>query len=288
MNHGSAQTLIGALVATVKRRTSHSSTTSLAATIALTLWMLALWMLTLWMVTLPLSAAAQTQIQPQPQTQTLTLFEDVESPAESRAAPQRVMDATRGAPQFTLIGTSQLGDRHRARLRTADGENISVQLNRAGSTPIPGYPGYRIDEVGARHLVVQHPASAPCFESTAQGVSCAGEHVSHLELRTAQAIEPPAPVEESRRSRRDRAQAERSLEAEQAGLTRQEARRGPQNNPFAAALRAARERGDVPADASAGPRTESQRFQPRRIDPSQVPEGARVVRTPFGDRIVMD
>lgn len=222
------------------------------------------------------------------QAQTLTLFEDVETAATPPNAPQRLVETARGVPQFTLIGTSQLGDRRRARLRTAEGESISVELSASGSTPIPGYPGYRIDEAGHRHLVVQHPASAPCSEFSAQGVSCADDHISHLRLMTAQAIQPAAPVEEERRSRRGRGQAA-DAEGQEPGLTRQEARRAaPPDNPFAAALRAARERGDAPPATRTARPAEGERFQPRRIDPSQVPEGARLVRTPFGDRIVRD
>lgn len=223
------------------------------------------------------------------QAQTLTLFEDVES-VEARTAPIRAPDAVQGNPQFTLVGTSQLGDRRRATLRSATGETVTVQLNAAGSTPVPGYPGYRIEESGYRHLLVQHPASTPCFESTAQGVSCADDNVSRLQLATAQAIEPPAPVADTMRTRRGRgAQAvPAEMTPEEAALLRREARRAPPDNPFAAALRAARERGEIPAEARAAQRVEAERFQPRRIDPSEVPEGARLVRTPFGDRIVRD
>ena len=237
-----------------------------------------------------LSLSLSLTIAPTAQAQTLTLFEDVETAATTPNAPQRLVETARGAPQFTLIGTSQLGDRHRARLRTADGESISVELGARGSAPIPGYPGYRIDEAGHRHVMVQHPASAPCFEFSAQGVSCADDHVSHLQLMTAQAVQPEAPVEDERRSRRGRG-PQADAEGQEPGLTRQETRRAaPPDNPFAAALRAARERGDAPPASAprAVQRAGGERFQPRRIDPSQVPEGARLVRTPFGDRIVID
>ena len=237
-------------------------------------------------LTLSLILAMASTVQAQTQTQTLTLFEDVETVAATPNAPQRMVVSAQGAPQFTLVGTSQLGDRRHATLRTASGETVKVELNAVGATPIPGYPGYRIDEAGYRHLVVQHPASAPCFEALAQGVSCADDSVARLQLVTAQAVQPVA-VEEDRRPRRGRQQP--AIEGQEAGLVRQEARRAaPPDNPFAAALRAARERGDVPPAPRTAPQVEGERFQPRRIDPSQVPEGARLVRTPFGDRIVRD
>jgi hypothetical protein len=33
---------------------------------------------------------------------------------------------------------------------------------------------------------------------------------------------------------------------------------------------------------------EGERFRPRRIDPSEVQEGSRLIRTPFGDRIITE
>lgn len=232
------------------------------------------------------SQQVSSQGQPAQPQQTLTLFEEVETPAVP-VAVSRAPEMNRGVPPFTLVGTSEFGDRQRARLRTAQGESITVELGGLGSTPIPGYPGYRIEQAEHRELVVRHPASAPCLEFTAQGVTCVDEYASHLSLITAQAIQPPVePATEGRRVRRRGVPPEAA--AQQPGMPQQqEAQRAQPDNPFAAALRAARERGEIPPEAIRDSRGDA-RFQPQRIDPSQVPEGARLVRTPFGDRIVRD
>jgi hypothetical protein len=69
----------------------------------------------------------------------------------------------------------------------------------------------------------------------------------------------------------------------------------PSDNPFAAALRAARERAEsegMPLEVMEVMEVvevvEGERFRPRRIDPSDVPPGARLIRTPFGDRIITE
>ena len=73
---------------------------------------------------------------------------------------------------------------------------------------------------------------------------------------------------------------------EQAGNERdagQNADGEPPQNPFAAALRAAA--AEAPEDI-ANRRAEAQRFEVRRINPEDVPPGKRLVRTPFGDRLI--
>jgi len=60
---------------------------------------------------------------------------------------------------------------------------------------------------------------------------------------------------------------------------------GDRVNPFEA-LRAAQQGGATNAQGRAGGTTENGRFTPRRIAPEDVPEGKRVVATPFGDRLV--
>jgi hypothetical protein len=57
------------------------------------------------------------------------------------------------------------------------------------------------------------------------------------------------------------------------------------DNPFAAALRAAAQNERAGNAGQRGP-FNAERFQPRRIAPEDVPPGMRVVRTPFGDRLV--
>jgi hypothetical protein len=95
-------------------------------------------------------------------------------------------------------------------------------------------------------------------------------------LATAAPIEPP-PEPERRSDRRTDGSDTQGADASEENVD------DVPQNPFAAALRAAREREEPDAAAS---RAEEQRFRPRRIDPEDVPEGYRLVRTPFGDRVV--
>ena len=206
--------------------------------------------------------------------QRLSLFDPVDAGASAagQAATVTNTPATPGAIAFVLIGTSQIGDRYRARLRNTAGETVTVDLNPQGSTPVPGYPGFEVSRVNARELVVQHPSSSPCMGSQDQGVSCTDSHQSRLELATAAAVvraEAPDPNIETGEVAQNNASAESGT---------------PPENPFAAALRAARERGEQVDPAVM--RAEGARFRPRRIDPADVPPGAQLIRTPFGDRIV--
>ena len=202
----------------------------------------------------------------------LSLFEGVESSSASSARDVQVVSGpASNSVQFVLVGTSQIGDKQRARLRGSDGQTITVDLNPGGMTPIPGFPGYEISRVDARELEIRHPASTPCVPSRDQGVTCAGTHQARLQLATAAAV-VPAVV-----NRATNAQQGEEEPTPTEGTTAPE-------NPFAAALRAARERGDVVDPAAA---REGARFRPRRIDPADVPPGAQLIRTPFGDRIVV-
>jgi hypothetical protein len=177
-----------------------------------------------------------------------------------------------GAIAFVLIGTSQIGDSFRARLRNSSGESVTVNLNAQGGSPVPGYPGFEVSRVNARELTIQHPSSSPCMASQDQGVSCTASDQSRLQLATAAAVvrqEVPAQDGDMGNSEQNSDNADNGSAAE---------------NPFAAALRAARERGEQVDPAVM--RAESARFRPRRIDPADVPPGSQLIRTPFGDRIV--
>ena len=57
-----------------------------------------------------------------------------------------------------------------------------------------------------------------------------------------------------------------------------------QGNPFEA-LRNGR-RGDTLDAGTGATSTSGARFTPRRIDAESVPDGKRIVATPFGDRLV--
>ncbi len=231
----------------------------------------------------PDSVAGQLSATPSPTSnEPLRLFEPVEvSAAADSPAPAPDTTPRSGAPQFTLVGTSQFGSKRQVRLRLQNGETLVVPLpnESIGSVgaraEIPGYPGHFVDEVASRQLIIQHPAGNSCYADPDEGVSCVGSNVSRLQLATAAPIASQAPAQPAEESSEDRG-GRRDRRGEDSAEQQPE-------NPFAAALRAARERSDPDAAVR---RTEESRFRPRRIDPADVPEGARLVRTPFGDRIV--
>jgi len=225
-------------------------------------------------------AGAQTPAQTPPQT--LGLFEPVEQtaqPQQPAAEVSRPVEVSRGtAPQFVLIGTSNIAGKHRARLRTQSGKVVVVNLGDDAAGTVPGFPGFQIEEAANRQILMRHPANTPCYASPAQGVNCPSSDVARLQLTTAQAIQR-SPAAEPARNIRQEVSAGNSAAADA------DAAQAPPDNPFAAALRAARERAEADPAVS---RAEAERFRPRRIDPADVPEGSRLVRTPFGDRIVSE
>lgn len=222
-----------------------------------------------------LSVAVQAQ-----NDDSLMLFEPLDQDAvndqNQASGPRNPTQAVGSGPQFSLIGTSRFGDRYRVSVRDSSGEVITVDAGAGGSAAIPGHPGFAVTQVAARHVLLQHPGNSPCFSFRDQGVTCEGDNTARLALTTAEPVAPP-PEPERRRDRRAEDRDARAADASD-----QDAEQRPEN-PFAAALRAARERGEPDAAAS---RAEEQRFRPRRIDPADVPEGHRLIRTPFGDRVV--
>jgi len=203
--------------------------------------------------------------------QELNLFEGIEnSAAPDQPQPRRNREdpAAMNEPQFTLLGTSRIGNSWKATLRTQSGETVAVEGAPGGRIPIPGHVGYYLTAVEGRRVAIDYPASAGCTAFNDRGVSCISDNVGSLSLTTAA---PVAVVRNGGGEGRNNEEAQEDRFAEEP------------SNPFAAALRAAANQ--APEDA-ANRRAEAQRFQMRRIDPSEVPPGKRLVRTPFGDRLI--
>ncbi len=207
--------------------------------------------------------------------QDLELFEDVErtSPgAGQRGGRNSAADSATPSltePEFVLVGSSRIGERRRVVLTHRSGEIVTAPVAASGQTSIPGHEQFRIVSSEGGRVAIQYPAGASCVEAADSGVSCdASTNVAWLSLR-------PAPVPEQLIVDLEAGQEEEPDPADQARDAREDLARDP-NNPFAR-LRAEALGQDVPRPA---------RFRPRRIDPSEVPPGMRVVSTPFGDRLV--
>ena len=110
--------------------------------------------------------------------------------------------------------------------------------------------------------MVQYPASRPCRASEAHGISCDAE-ANRAILALAAADPLPVRVTEE-------------IPEVTAGASE------PPPNPFEA-LRQRAANGQASDVVSA---EDQRRFRPRRINADQVPDGMRVVSTPFGDRLV--
>jgi hypothetical protein len=215
------------------------------------------------------SAAAQN-------AETLNLFEPVERQTQTAieqvtTAPSALI-ANSNAEPFSLIGTSRIGSRWRALMRSPSGEVVPVELDPKEPVVIPGYPGYMVSAANTRELVVLHPVSSPCVERTDKGVSCTSGTEALLSMATASPLAPAQPIP--------------AVDATAVSVSEPIPSEVSPDNPFAAALRAARERAE--SEGVQVQVMEGERFRPRRIDPSEVPEGSRLIRTPFGDRIITE
>ncbi|MGJ8688764.1 MAG: hypothetical protein ACSHXZ_04510 [Gammaproteobacteria bacterium] len=204
--------------------------------------------------------------------QDLNLFEPVEipnnasSPDSIQAREQRNLP---NAPTFTLLGTSRIGSKLKASLVNNTGEVIQVVMTDADSTPIPGHSGYNLVRVDSRTVAISQPTNTPCVAASDKGVECSSDGLAQLSLTTAAPI-AVAPTAVASADSNDEIAATAGEEEP--------------DNPFAAALRAAAQNDS--ATRGRGGRAINERFEVRRIAPEDIPEGMRVVRTPFGDRLV--
>lgn len=225
------------------------------------------------------TAFAQAQDNPAPDSnnQGFALFEDIESSdARNAAAPTRRSNrqsrATIAEPEFTLLGTSRIGNKYSAILRHKGGEAIQVKAAPGGSTPIPDHGGYSVVSVAAGAVSIRYPGNDACVEFSDRGVTCdASDNTARLAIASSEPLVPSNPVP-------SRAAQSSEVLANASGGN-DDSEEAVAVNPFAQ-LREAR------ADAVDSGTAPTSRFSPRRIAPEDVPPGMRVVSTPFGDRLV--
>jgi hypothetical protein len=161
------------------------------------------------------------------------------------------------------VGTSRIGSKQIALLKHLGGGVVKVSLTGVGNA-IPGHDLYSVVNYGAGQVALRYTASVPCGDFAEQGISCDPQtNIATLRLRSAEAV-----------ASKEKAEIALGEAAELAGTALDTPR-----NPFAA-LRDRARNGNTADPSLQG------RFQPRRIDPADVPPGARVVPTPFGDRLV--
>jgi len=199
--------------------------------------------------------------------------EDGGSAGRRRASSSR--DST--APDFTLVGTSRIGDRYSAILRSRDGNEVVIATEQGRNARIDGYSQFSVVDVGPGRVSLQLPPGAACVEYRDQGVSCnSTANIAVLELKRGDPL-PRVSVAAN--------QEDNPADEEGPVVVSEEPSEEPAN-PFAALrARALQQNGDAPLAPAASPR---RAFTPRRIDPADVPPGYRVVSTPFGDRLVRE
>ena len=198
--------------------------------------------------------------------QQLELFEETESADRAREignSSQTVRDRDGNiitGPQFTLIGTSRIGDNYLLVIEDHMGEIISMSAPGGQIRSIPGHPGFQVARVGSGDASILYPDGIPCIEFREQGVTCESAEVARVTLTNQEPLES-------------------STSVSQLVSSDDSAPASPSINPFEALLERA-------ADPSENSATGS--FEPIRIDPKDVPQGMKVVSTPFGDRLVED
>ena len=233
------------------------------------------WIATLVIAVMAVSESiAQEPQTPASSTERFALFETVETSNNSASsaenarnnAANRATRNTQAAPTFTLIGTSRIGNKQTALLKHLNGEVVRVPLEGNGVIPVPGHELYAVLLYGSGELSIRYPISEPCGDFPDQGVSCnSTTNIATLSLTTAE------PIVANRQAEQPSEEAETEADAAEPD--------GASRNPFAA-LR------DRSRSNSSNQATSTSRFQPRRINPADVPPGSRVVSTPFGDRLV--
>lgn len=207
--------------------------------------------------------------------QDFNLFEEVEASRNEQPAqlrPGRESRVTSAKPEFTLVGTSRIGDNYSVILADRDGEKIIIKTGQGVDASIPEYSGFQIVSTENGKVSLRHPESIPCVDYPDSGVRCnSAGNIAELTLPNNLPVRPP----------QNQTQVATTQVQEQAA---EEIIEDPVN-PFAI-MRARAENGDPNNPAVEPAAGGNSRFIPRRIDPSEVPPGSRIVSTPFGDRLV--
>jgi hypothetical protein len=220
---------------------------------------------------------------PQPVgNQNFTLFDAIETSSENQRRttnrPNRESRVTTAKPEFTLLGVSRIAGKYSAILKHKGGESLIVKADPGANTLIPGHSDYSIVDVSAASVSIRYPGNNACVEFSDLGVSCnSAANIAELSLANAEPIAGRAGHSQATAS-------ELQAQAEPNNGEVIEGRSAPRN-PFQA-LRNANSKDTAAEAGTTATNTAGARFTPRRINPEDVPEGMRIVSTPFGDRLV--
>lgn len=162
---------------------------------------------------------------------------------------------------FFLKGILQIGSRYSVILQTPSSKSLTQRYYQGKEIQLVGFPNYRLLKVSAREIELEYPKDAPCQkDNPKRGVKC-------------------------KKGKNDKTTAILSLVRNKA-VKRAPTPTQTRNNPFTANNLAAQEQ-EKKRQADLARRKEVYKnFKRKVIKDDEVPEGMRVIRTPFGDRLV--
>jgi len=204
------------------------------------------------------------KVEPKPPTTPVNPFQSLPKPPSKKPA-------VRMLPQkdFVLKGVSQIGERYIVFLEAPNTKVIKVDMEDKRRVSIKhGFPDYHLIRMTERKVKIDYPANAPCRRPNPQkSIKCTNGGKSatlgfivgnpFISPKTAVSKNPPNKV-----------------------------------NPFLAAMNKNKQLSDKEKskrDAALQKRRDLYKnFKRQVIKDEDVPDGMRVVRTPFGDRVVPD
>ena len=192
----------------------------------------------------------------------LTLFENIPNQSlRNVAAQNRLTSLNEPSMPFSLVGVSRIGSSYSIILRNEDNEVVPITAISGAGTPIPDYTQYKIENISSSSVYLSYPDNVVCTSSVNQGVTCNNEtNIVRLTLSLKEPIEKKYQPDDN-----------------------QEPIPEENSNPFEELLRRQEQ---IETGEPLSRERDSRRFRPRRIPTEEVPEGMRVVSTPFGDRLV--
>jgi len=208
-------------------------------------------------------------------SQELSLFESTEGepPALNQSRPETGASRFEGS-QLRLSSVSRFGEKYVISLQERNGEMLTVNWYSESNSFLPGYAGYSIINVRNNAVIMQKPANDACIPDQTSGISCIGVNTEKMELVT---LDPLVLKNVNRQTNQSQ---ELSAEKEVFGTI----------NPFDAALISDSNQpqfgNNELADRAAMRAERLRQFEPVRVSEQEVPPGMRIVRTPFGDRLV--
>jgi hypothetical protein len=180
------------------------------------------------------------------------------NPFKARVSKQRSRKTQKNKklpPQkdFMLQGTSRFGNRRAAVLKGPDNKSFIQYFENNTRTPLKleAFKDYYLVSVKPREVEIEYPEDFPCHkDKPKKGLKCEkredGKTVAILSLKRNEALPPPKPKAPPKKTAKKLSQEEQ-----------QKKRKELYKN-----------------------------FKKRVIKDEDVPDGMRVVRTPFGDRLV--